>query len=75
MEICEPSLQLHEAATILPALDLTDKRRLFPAARINIYISPITTIPTGATQRHTLRMHANIFVESNNLSFHTRTFF
>jgi hypothetical protein len=69
IKIGQPSLQLHKAATILPALDLTDKRRPFLAACIDIDIGAITTIPTGATQRHPLGMNANIFVERNDLSF------
>jgi hypothetical protein len=58
--IGQPSLELHKPAAALPALDLTDKRRLFLATRIDIYTGSISAVPTSATQRHPLRVNAHI---------------
>jgi len=43
------------------------ERRLFPPARINIDVMAGAAKMTGPTQRISFRMHADIFVELNDL--------
>jgi hypothetical protein len=44
------------------------------AARIDVDIRTITAISASAAQRHTLRMHSNIFVKTDQLPFNAAAF-